>query len=119
MKVDHRNYRQFVSFIVGEILEQTGSSDGQWVPSKSNLADEATKWKSGSYFVQKCKWLSGPIFLMLPEEKWALKLVQREPYSDEVAALSNQATIEIGQMAIGRYSAVYQLVPMLDESDLL
>ncbi|XP_062541591.1 uncharacterized protein LOC134209611 [Armigeres subalbatus] len=67
---DPRSYRQFVSFRVGEILEHTTASEWRWVPSKSNPADEATKWGSGPYFDPNSKWFHGPDFLRLPEEEW-------------------------------------------------
>ncbi|XP_055644239.1 uncharacterized protein LOC129780226 [Toxorhynchites rutilus septentrionalis] len=70
IKSDPRNYRQFVSFRVGEILEQTTATQWKWVPSKSNPADEATKWGSGPYFNQDSKWFRGPNFLWLAEEEW-------------------------------------------------
>ncbi|XP_062533250.1 uncharacterized protein LOC134202211 [Armigeres subalbatus] len=67
---DPRSFRQFVSFRVGEILEHTTASEWRWVPSKSNPADEATKWGSGPYFDPNSKWFHGPDFLRLPEEEW-------------------------------------------------
>ncbi|XP_062538388.1 uncharacterized protein LOC134206676 [Armigeres subalbatus] len=65
IKSDPRNYRQFVAFRVGEILEHTTSSEWRWVPSKANPADEATKWGSGPYFDRNSKWFQGPNFLRL------------------------------------------------------
>ncbi|XP_062558130.1 uncharacterized protein LOC134223009 [Armigeres subalbatus] len=70
IKADPRNYRQFVSFRVSEILEHTAASDWRWVPSKGNPADEATKWGSGPYFNHESKWFQGPRFLWLPESEW-------------------------------------------------
>ncbi|XP_062711745.1 uncharacterized protein LOC134289626 [Aedes albopictus] len=70
IKADPRNYRQFVSFRVGEILEHTTASEWRWVPSKMNPADEATKWGSGPYFDPNSKWFQGPDFLHLSEADW-------------------------------------------------
>ncbi|XP_053698718.1 uncharacterized protein LOC128745664 [Sabethes cyaneus] len=70
IKSDPRNYRQFVSFRVGEILESTTSAQWRWVPTKSNPADEATKWGSGPYFNKNSSWFTGPRFLQLTEEEW-------------------------------------------------
>ncbi|XP_062700056.1 uncharacterized protein LOC134284792, partial [Aedes albopictus] len=70
IKADPRNYRQFVSFRVGEILEHTTANQWRWVPSKDNPADEATKWGSGPYFDPESKWFHGPTFLRLPETEW-------------------------------------------------
>ncbi|XP_062703570.1 uncharacterized protein LOC134286025 [Aedes albopictus] len=194
IKADPRNYRQFVSFRVGEILENTTAADWRWVPSKSNPADEATKWGSGPYFNQDSKWFHGPTFLRSPESEWPrpkeavtetteemratilfhcsfdpvldfvrfsswdrllratayalrfvnnlvkvkpkrtgqlqqdelrtaeetiFRLVQRESYPDEIAALSNKNANELGQEAIGKHSSIYRLIPFLDDSGLL
>ncbi|XP_065092662.1 uncharacterized protein LOC135713465 [Ochlerotatus camptorhynchus] len=70
IKADPRNYRQFVSYRVGEILEHSTAAQWRWVPSKSNPADEATKWGSGPYFDHDSSWFQGPNFLRLPEKEW-------------------------------------------------
>ncbi|XP_065077317.1 uncharacterized protein LOC135700663 [Ochlerotatus camptorhynchus] len=61
---------QFVSYRVGEILEHSTAAQWRRVPSKSNPADEATKWGSGPYFDHDSSWFQGPNFLRLPEEEW-------------------------------------------------
>ncbi|XP_055605993.1 uncharacterized protein LOC129754138 [Uranotaenia lowii] len=67
---DPRNYRPFVAHRVGEILEHTTPANWRWVPSKSNPADEATKWGKGPYFTNNSCWFIGPDFLRLPEPDW-------------------------------------------------
>ncbi|XP_055585028.1 uncharacterized protein LOC129737888 [Uranotaenia lowii] len=67
---DPRNYRPFVAHRVGEILEQTTPANWRWVPSKSNPADEATKWGCGPYFTNNSNWFTGPSFLRLSERHW-------------------------------------------------
>ncbi|XP_062706457.1 uncharacterized protein LOC134287734 [Aedes albopictus] len=86
IKSDPRNYRQFVSFRVGEILEHTTSNDWRWVPSKANPADEATKWGSGPYFDRNSKWFQGPHFLRLPENEWPRSSDQVSTTSEEMRA---------------------------------
>ncbi|XP_058445110.1 uncharacterized protein LOC131426420 [Malaya genurostris] len=194
INADPRNYRQFVSFRVSEILEDTAKSDWRWVPSKLNPADEATKWGSGPYFNRSSRWFHGPQVLCLPDAEWPcseksipatteelrasvlhhcsfeptikfdrfsswerlqrvtayvlrflrniakkqqrctghlqqselkaaeqtiLKLVQREIFPDEIAALSNRAPNETGQEVIGKNSSIYRMMPVLDENGVL
>ena len=52
-------------------------------------------------------------------EELIMKLVQMECYPDEVAALRNKDNGQNGQRAIGKNSAIYRAVPMLDECGLL
>ncbi|XP_062714411.1 uncharacterized protein LOC134291109 [Aedes albopictus] len=73
LRSDQRRYRQFVAFRVTEILEETSVADWRWVPSKQNVADEATKWgKSPNYF-ESCRWFKGPAFLYEDESQWPVE----------------------------------------------
>jgi hypothetical protein len=40
------------------------------VPSKENVADEATREDNRAEFNPNCRWMTGPDFLKLPEEDW-------------------------------------------------
>lgn len=67
---DHRRYRPFVAARVGQILTETNETEWRWVPSKLNVADEATKWSRGPSFDADCRWFVGPEFLYTPENEW-------------------------------------------------
>ncbi|XP_055589494.1 uncharacterized protein LOC129741739 [Uranotaenia lowii] len=67
---DHRKYHQFVSVRVGEILMSTDPRDWRWVPSKMNVADQATKWKEGPQLSMQNPWFRAPEFLYEPEKRW-------------------------------------------------
>lgn len=62
LRGDPRKFQQFVMFRVGEILDTSQISEWRWVPSKLNIADEATKWKSPPEFHATSEWFSGPVF---------------------------------------------------------
>ncbi|XP_055543765.1 uncharacterized protein LOC129729278 [Wyeomyia smithii] len=70
LRSDSRRYHQFVSFRVGEILSLTSVDEWRYVPSKLNVADDATKWNSGPSFDPENRWYQGPPFLRNPIEQW-------------------------------------------------
>ncbi|XP_053692248.1 uncharacterized protein LOC128740709 [Sabethes cyaneus] len=65
---DQKRYKQFVSFKIGEILTLTKLSEWKWIPSKMNIADCLTKWRSDSGLSPE--WFSGPSFLYDTEDRW-------------------------------------------------
>lgn len=70
IKSDHRRFNKFVAVRVGEILTLTEPKEWRWVPSKNNVADEATKWKNGPNLQSDNTWFHGPVFLYNSEELW-------------------------------------------------
>ena len=66
--------RRFPVFVSNRLAEiERGSdpnNDWKYVPSGDNPADEVTKEMGATKFVKSGKWLKGPDFLKLPEEKW-------------------------------------------------
>ncbi|XP_055910431.1 uncharacterized protein LOC129944792 [Eupeodes corollae] len=70
IRSDHRRYRQFVAFRVGEIVENTNINDWRYIPTKVNVADECTKWQKSPTFESSSRWYLGPSFLKHPEEDW-------------------------------------------------
>lgn len=67
---DPKQYRQFVSFRVGEILESTNTNEWRWIPGKMNVADDATKWSNTLDINSTNRFLSGPPFLRQNETDW-------------------------------------------------
>ena len=67
---DHRKYSQFVAFRVTEILEFSSVKECRWIPSKQNVADEATKWSKFPEISNSCIWFQGPEFLTYSETEW-------------------------------------------------
>ncbi|XP_062713763.1 uncharacterized protein LOC115256765 [Aedes albopictus] len=70
LRSDQRKYRQFVAFRVSEILSETSLEEWRWVPTRSNVADEATKWGKGPSFHSDSRWFTGPEFLYEDESGW-------------------------------------------------
>ncbi|XP_062704550.1 uncharacterized protein LOC134286873 [Aedes albopictus] len=73
LRADPRKYRPYVQFRTTEILAETSVEEWRWVPTRLNIADEATKWGSGPSFDVQSKWYSGPDFLWKPECEWPVK----------------------------------------------
>lgn len=47
---DHRRYKQYVAFRIGEIHRMTRLAKWRWVPTKCNVADALTKREKGNTF---------------------------------------------------------------------
>ncbi|XP_062703709.1 uncharacterized protein LOC134286152 [Aedes albopictus] len=67
---DSRRYHPYIGFRVGEILNISVADEWHYVPSKQNVADDATKWGVGPSFSSSSRWFTGPDFLYLSENEW-------------------------------------------------
>lgn len=72
---DRLKFKQFVGFRIGEILELSSANEWRYVPSKQNVADQATKANKLPIISSNSEWFSGPDFLMNPEEDWPSNIV--------------------------------------------
>ncbi|XP_062714276.1 uncharacterized protein LOC134291034 [Aedes albopictus] len=77
IRSDPRKYRQYVAFRVTEILDETEVTDWRKVPSRMNVADEATKWGNGPCFDQGSRWYKAPEFLYKPECDWPDEVIEQ------------------------------------------
>ncbi|XP_055584778.1 uncharacterized protein LOC129737643 [Uranotaenia lowii] len=81
---DLRRYNQFVSCRIGEIIEKTNPSEWRWIPSKLNVADDATKWGAGPDLAAASRWWSGPKFLYETEENWPAQETKSQEPTEEL-----------------------------------
>lgn len=72
LRSDHRRFKQFVAFRIGEILENSELEEWRWVPSKLNVADDATKWIKDPDLETNSRWFNGPEFISQPKEIWPI-----------------------------------------------
>ncbi|XP_055622107.1 uncharacterized protein LOC129765713 [Toxorhynchites rutilus septentrionalis] len=70
IRSDQRQYKPFVGFRIGEILDLTRLTDWRWVPTKYNVADRLTKWSCDQSFDTGSVWFKGPCFLYQDEADW-------------------------------------------------
>jgi len=59
-----------VAFRAGDILETTEITNWQWVLTKENPADDATRDFSAPDINSSSRWLAGPAFLKMEEKDW-------------------------------------------------
>ncbi|XP_062541852.1 uncharacterized protein LOC134209845 [Armigeres subalbatus] len=86
IKSDSRRYHPYVAFRVGEILNTSNVDEWYYVPSKQNVADEATKWGNGIEFTPTNRWYTGEPFLYQPQSKWPKQLKQQWNTKEELRA---------------------------------
>lgn len=67
LRLDPRNFQQFVMHRVGEILEHSNVNQWNWVPTKINPADFATKISTRK---NMDLWFKGPEFLHKNSSEW-------------------------------------------------
>jgi transposase InsO family protein len=65
-----RKYKPFVGHRLSEILEKSTISEWSFVPTKDNVADEATKWSKIPKLSFEQRWFSGPEFLLKSPKDW-------------------------------------------------
>ncbi|XP_055527499.1 uncharacterized protein LOC129720103 [Wyeomyia smithii] len=87
LRSDSRRYHQFVAFQVAEIFSLSCMDEWRHIPSKLNVADEATKWGSGPCFDPNSRWFQGPFFLHDMEERWPEPLKSSTVTSEELRAV--------------------------------
>lgn len=68
-------------------MELSSIKDWRWIPSKQNVADDATKWAKFPKISSSDRWLNGPNFLLEPEEEWPS--VQALPESTDEERVHN------------------------------
>ncbi|XP_049316914.1 putative mediator of RNA polymerase II transcription subunit 26 [Bactrocera dorsalis] len=67
---EHRRYKPFVQHRIAEILASTSISNWRWIPTKHNVADEATRANDCINFNPTARWSRGPPFLRQNEQAW-------------------------------------------------
>ncbi|XP_055522854.1 uncharacterized protein LOC129717032 [Wyeomyia smithii] len=67
---DHRQYKQFVAYRIGEILNLMKVDEWHWAPTKVSRVDAMKKWAKKHSFCSDGQWFSGPNFLYQSQNKW-------------------------------------------------
>ncbi|XP_053691802.1 uncharacterized protein LOC128740289 [Sabethes cyaneus] len=86
---DHRKFNQFVAVRISEMLELTEPSEWNWVPTKLNVADDATKWQTLPDLTPTSRWFRGPEFLWGPTKRWPAAEFKFEHTAEEKRSALN------------------------------
>ncbi|XP_044760231.1 uncharacterized protein LOC123317687 [Coccinella septempunctata] len=89
---DGRQLGQFESHRVGEIQESSETKEWNWIPTKLNIADLATRTynEDGSNSINFENWFLGPTFLLQKDKtKWPTKNFSRNPSSGNKEEFEN------------------------------
>ncbi|XP_043478271.1 uncharacterized protein LOC122508789 [Leptopilina heterotoma] len=73
IKTDARKYHPFVAYRIAKILDSTATTDWRWVPTRENVADDATRSKGQEELQDSSIWYQGPGFLRLQESEWPVQ----------------------------------------------
>ncbi|KAJ8711214.1 hypothetical protein PYW07_008456 [Mythimna separata] len=69
IQAEPRTFKTFVAHRVAEIEELTKKNEWRWLPSKDNVADDATR-STPEHFNSEHRWFCGPDFLRKGRDEW-------------------------------------------------
>lgn len=87
LRNDARRFKQFVSHRLGEILEETDVADWRWIPTKLNIADDATRDHLPTDLSENSRWFKAEEFLKEDESIWPRERSRGEEHADAEAEL--------------------------------
>ncbi|XP_073964374.1 uncharacterized protein [Choristoneura fumiferana] len=76
LRTGARSYRPFVAHRIAAIEEHTAINEWRWVPTKQNVADEATR-EAPQDFDSRHRWFTGPDFLYDDYSTWPTESPQQ------------------------------------------
>ncbi|XP_055633089.1 uncharacterized protein LOC129773502 [Toxorhynchites rutilus septentrionalis] len=112
IRSDQRKYRQFVAFRVTEILENSQVDEWRWIPSRWNVADEATKWGKRPSINNSSCWFQAPAFLYQHPDLWPHQDLRVTETPEELRPIHIHHQIALVEQLIvfGRFSKWERLV---------
>ena len=75
----------FIANRLSEILDTSELNQWRHCPGKRNPADDGSRGLRTDAVTSESRWLNGPAFLVLPEDKWPENVPQTKPTLDLVA----------------------------------
>ncbi|CAG9127517.1 unnamed protein product [Plutella xylostella] len=94
IRSDARNFKPFVAHRLGEILENTIPVNWRWLPTKVNVADDATRAKTIN-FNETHRWFTGPQFFLNAETNWPVEPTNVDIPLTDLEVKGASATVNI------------------------
>lgn len=101
---EKKPFKPFVANRVNEICQASTPQQWRHVPTSLNPADDASRGLDLRALKSNCSWLSGPSFLLEPEDQWPIKRIGNIPEDD------NEVQVQSTVMMIDRGSSLDQLL---------
>ncbi|GBP81451.1 hypothetical protein EVAR_64018_1 [Eumeta japonica] len=83
INADPRSFKPFVAHRLAEIEETSSAKNWRWVPSKDNVADDATR-DPPNEFSSEHRWFKGPKFLLNDPSDWPSNRINTIDQSEEI-----------------------------------
>lgn len=109
VRTGSRTYKPYVAHRLAAIEESSKVNEWRWVPTKLNVADDATRDVPVA-FNKEHRWYKGPDFLYQPEELWpveACTIQTEEPSGEEKichVTARNKPKLSEGLPEVARFS---------------
>lgn len=130
LRSDQRNYKPYVALRVGEIVTTTNVEQWRFIPTKLNVADDATKWTGNPEISSTIRWFVGPEFLLLDESEWPIDKTKGKPEPEEelrthlphiekqspVSIIPDMSRVEYWRVLVRTQAYVFKFVNMLKRS---
>ncbi|KAL3979219.1 Rab5 GDP/GTP exchange factor [Sarotherodon galilaeus] len=91
-------FRVFVANRVSEILKASSASQWRYVNTTHNPADLASRGMKAETFLRDTEWISGPAFLIQPENNWPVNPENLQEPSHEDPEVKASAAINVSQV---------------------
>ncbi|XP_020715832.2 uncharacterized protein LOC101455054 [Ceratitis capitata] len=113
IRCEHRRYKPFVQHRIAEILTATDATQWKWLPTDSNVADEATRTNNRIDFRPTGRWTSGPAFLHQSQDHWPgsnIELSTEDPLEEELRHKYALVIVHTDIFEFKRFSTFMKLV---------
>ena len=112
---ESKRHPAFIANRVGEILDTTETSQWNHCPGALNPADDGSRGLPVTAITSESRWLNGPVFLTLSEEKWPKgnsKLESSSQQKQETSAYraSQAQTSKEEFISLAKYSTLTRLL---------